>query len=73
VPLAPPPGHAQADFGEAVAILGGVEQKVRFFVMDLPHSDAIFVKAYRGETAEAFCDGHVVSFAFSKLHSRDLS
>jgi transposase len=33
-------------------------------VMDLPHSDAIFVKAYHGETAEAFCDGHVVSFAF---------
>jgi transposase len=64
VPLAHPPGHAQADFGEAVAILGGVEQKVRFFVMDLPHSDAIFVKAYHGETAEAFCDGHVVSFAF---------
>lgn len=64
VPLAHPPGHAQADFGEAVAILGGVEQKVRFFVMDLPHSDAIFVKAYLGETAEAFCDGHVAAFAF---------
>ena len=27
VPLAHPPGHAQADFGEAVAILGGVEQR----------------------------------------------
>ena len=64
VPLAHPPGHAQADFGEAVAILGGVEQKVRFFVMDLPQSDAIFVKAYLGETAEAFCDGHVEAFAF---------
>ena len=33
VPLAHPPGHAQADFGEAVAIIGGVEQKARFFVM----------------------------------------
>jgi transposase len=33
VPLAHPPGHAQADFGEAVVVLGGVEQKVRFFVM----------------------------------------
>ena len=64
VPLAHPPGHAQADFGEAVVILGGVEQKVRFFVMDLPQSDAIFVKAYHGETAEAFCDGHVEAFAF---------
>jgi len=26
VPLAHPPGHAQADFGEAIAIIGGVEQ-----------------------------------------------
>ena len=64
VPLAHPPGHAQADFGEAVVVLGGVERKVRFFVMDLPQSDAIFVKAYHAETAEAFCDGHVSAFAF---------
>src|SRR5215207_5529029 len=28
VPLAHPPGHAQADFGEAVAVVGGVERKV---------------------------------------------
>ena len=33
VPLAHPPGHAQADFGEAVVIIGGVEQKAHFFVM----------------------------------------
>jgi hypothetical protein len=37
VPLAHPPGHAQADFGEAIVIIGGVEQKAHFFVMDLPH------------------------------------
>ena len=64
VPLRHRPGHAQADFGEAVVILGGVEQKVRFLVMDLPQSDAIFVKAWHGETAEAFCDGHVAAFDF---------
>ncbi|TNF88379.1 MAG: IS21 family transposase [Gammaproteobacteria bacterium] len=64
VPLSHPPGHAQVDFGEAVAIIGGVEQKVRFFVMDLPQSDACFVKAYPAETTEAFCDGHVSAFAF---------
>lgn len=64
VPLTHPAGHAQADFGEAVAVLGGVEQKVRFFVMSLPQSDALFVKAYHLETAEALCDGHVESFAF---------
>lgn len=64
VPLAHPPGHAQADFGEATVALGGTEHKVRFFVMNLPQSDAVFVKAYHSETAEAFCDGHVEAFAF---------
>lgn len=64
VPLAHPPGHAQADFGEAVVIIGGVEQKAHFFVMDLPQSDACFVRAYPAATAEAWMDGHVHAFAF---------
>ena len=64
VPLAHPPGHAQADFGEAVVVIGGVEQKAHFFVMDLPHSDAYFVRAYPAATAEAWMDGHVRAFAF---------
>ena len=64
VPLAHPPGHAQADFGEAVVIIGGVEQKAHFFVLDLPHSDACFVRAYPAATAEAWMDGHVHAFAF---------
>ena len=64
MPLAHPPGHAQADFGEAYAVLGGVERKVHFLVVDLPQSDAIFLKAYLAETAEAFCDGHVAAFDF---------
>jgi transposase len=32
--------------------------------MDLPHSDAPFIKAYPAETTEAFLDGHVSAFAF---------
>lgn len=64
VPLVHEPGHAQADFGEAVVRIGGVEQKAHFFVMDLPQSDAGFVKAYPAETTEAFCDGHNAAFAF---------
>ena len=64
VPLAHPAGHAQVDFGEALAIIGGVERKIHFLAMSLPHSDACFVKAYPGETTEAFCDGHVSGFAF---------
>ncbi len=64
VPLFHPPGHAQVDFGEALAVIGGVERKVHFLVMDLPHSDGCFLKAYPAETTEAFCDGHVAAFEF---------
>ncbi len=64
VPLAHPPGHAQADFGEAIAVIGGVRQKIHFFCLDLPQSDACFVKAYPRETTEAFLDGHVSGFGF---------
>src|SRR5215210_707942 len=46
------------------AVFGGVERKVRFFCLDLPHSDAGFVKAYPAERLEAFCDGHNAAFAF---------
>ena len=64
VPLYHSPGHAQADFGEAVVELRGKRQKVHFFCMILPHSDVWFVKAYPRETTEAFLDGHVSAFAF---------
>lgn len=64
VPLHHPAGHAQVDFGEAMGLIGGVARKLHFFCMDLPHSDAIFVKAYPAETTEAFLDGHVAAFDF---------
>ena len=64
VPLSHPPGHGQCDLGEALVVIGGVEQKARCFVLDLPHSDGCFVKAYPAETTEAFLDGHVSAFAF---------
>ena len=59
-----PPGQAQCDFGEALVVIGGVEQKAHCFVLDLPHSDGCYVKAYPAETTEAFLDGHVSAFAF---------
>ena len=64
VPLRHEPGHAQVDFGEALAVIGGVERKIHFFAMDLPHSDACLVQAYPSESSEAFCEGHNVSFEF---------
>ena len=64
VPLDHRPGHAQADFGEALVVIGGVEQKAHFFAFDLPYSDACYVRAYPAATAEAWMDGHVHAFAF---------
>jgi len=63
-PLLHPAGNAQVDFGEAVAIIGGEEVKIHVFVMDIPQSDACFVKAYPKENTESFCDGHVSAFEF---------
>jgi hypothetical protein len=64
VPLRHDPGHAQVDFGEALAVIAGEERKIHFFAIDLPHSDACLVQAYPAETSEAFCEGHNRSFEF---------
>ena len=64
VPLRHDPGHAQVDFGEALAVIAGEERKIHFFAMDLPHSDACLVQAYPAESSEAFCEGHNVGFEF---------
>ena len=64
VPLAHPPGDAQADFGEARVVVAGVECKAHYLVVDLPHSDDAFVKAFPAETTEAFCDGHNAAFRY---------
>lgn len=64
VPLTHAPGEAQADFGEALVAIAGVEQKAHYFVMDLPHSDDCFVAAYPAETTEAFLDAHVRAFDY---------
>ena len=64
VPLSDPPGHAQCGFVEVVAVITGVECKVHYFVLDLPHSHGCFVKAYPAETTEAFLDGHVSASPF---------
>ena len=41
VPLEHPPGHAQCDFGQAWATIGGEKRRIHYFVMSLPHSDGI--------------------------------
>ena len=64
VPLAHPPGDAQADFGEALVVIDGVECKAHYLVVDLPHSDDAFVQAFPAETTEAFCEGHNAAFRY---------
>ncbi len=64
VPLAHPPGAAQADFGEALVVVDCVERKAHYLVVDLPHSDDAFVQAFPAETTEAFCAGHTAAFAY---------
>ena len=64
VPLAHPPGHAQVDFGEALVVIAGQEQKAHYFCLDLPQSDDCFVMAFPAETTEAFLEGHVQGFAY---------
>ena len=64
VPLSHDPGMAQADFGQAQAIINSIPCTVHFLVIQLPFSDGMFVKAYPSENTESFCEGHVPAFAF---------
>jgi transposase len=78
VPLVHPAGEAQVDFGEALVVTAGVEQKAHYLGdgspphgrrpirgdPGLPHSDDCFVAAFPAETTEAFLEGHVRAFAY---------
>ncbi|MFB3126034.1 MAG: IS21 family transposase [Candidatus Acidiferrales bacterium] len=64
VPLEHAPGNAQADFGEALVVIDGVERTAHYLVVDLPQSDDCFVMAFPAETTEAFLDGHNHAFAY---------
>jgi len=64
VPLIHRPGEAQIDFGHAVAKIGGVLQKIVFFVMSLPYSDAVYVQAFPRICTEVMWEGHIRAFTF---------
>ena len=50
VPLSHAPGEAQADFGEALVVIAGLECAAHYLAFDLPHSDDCFVVAFPAET-----------------------
>ncbi len=64
VPLVHPAGDAQADCGEALVVIDGVQRKAHYLVVDLPPSDDAFVKAFPAATTEAFCEGHNAAFRY---------
>ena len=52
-----PPGEAQADFGEADVVEGGVRRATKYLCLSFPHSNGGFVQTFGGETAECVCQG----------------
>jgi transposase len=65
LPLAFQPGQdAQADWGEAQAIIAGVRQTVQLFVMRLCYAHRTFAIAFPTQRQEAFFAAHVAAFSF---------
>lgn len=57
-------GYVQVDFGEVMVRIGGVEQKVYFFVLDLLYSDVCYVCVYLVVVVEVWVDGYIYVFVF---------
>jgi transposase len=63
LPLEFEPGQdAQVDWGEAIAVIGGVRQTVQVFVMWLSYSRRRFVMCFPSQKQESFFYGHVCAF-----------
>src|SRR5205085_11046119 len=63
IPLEYEPGKdAQCDWGEAIAIIGGVRQTVQYFIMRLNFSRKTFVMAFPTQKQESFLYAHVQAF-----------
>src|SRR5207248_11601981 len=63
LPLEYEPGQeAQCDWGEAIAIIGGVRQTVQVFVMRLCYSRKTFVMTFPTQRQESFFYAHVQAF-----------
>lgn len=58
------PGEPPVDFGYALAKRSGVLQRIAYFVMSLPFSDAFFVMAFERDCTETFWEAHVRAFEF---------
>ena len=52
-----PAGEAQADFGGADIIEGGVKRPIQYLCLSFPNSNGGFIQGFGGETAECVCQG----------------
>ena len=64
MPLRHDPGTAQVDVGQALARVAGRLTRVYFFVLALPHSDALFVQAFGHARTEMFWEFHRRAFEY---------
>jgi transposase len=63
LPLEFEPGQdAQVDWGEAYVLLGGIRQKVQFFVMHLCYSRRTYAMCFPSQNQESFLFAHVAAF-----------
>src|SRR2546423_6416857 len=63
LPLDFEPGQdAQCDWGEAIAVIGGIRQTVQVFVLRLCYSRRTFVMAFPTQQQESFLYAHVQAF-----------
>jgi transposase len=65
IPLEPDCGkEAEADWGGAVAFIGGEEARLEFFCMRSKYSGKHYVRFYPCERQAAFFDAHMQAFSF---------
>jgi len=65
IPSDPQAGvEAEVDWGQGIAILGGVETRLKFFCMRSKFSGKHFVRCYPCERQQALFDGHIQGFSF---------
>jgi len=56
--------EAEVDWGQCLAILGGIETRLKLFCMRSKFSGKHFVRCYPCERQQALFDGHVRGFSF---------
>jgi len=64
MPLRHDPGTAQVDVGQALVRVAGRLSRVYFFVLVLPHSDALFVQVFTHACTEMFWEFHRRAFEY---------